>query len=78
MIREKADSVAAVSRHAQESPTFYDKKIVYMGDLGGSKDKERTEEVRNIFKELNSEGIFSRPVSVKTQDYDTIMLELIG
>jgi len=76
---EKKPTVAAIFRRAEEDPRFYDKKIVYMGDLGGDKDMESSEEARNIFKELNSDGKMSRPVSAPGEDtWVTVDLLLEG
>jgi hypothetical protein len=76
---EKKPTVAAIFRRAEEDVKFYDKKIVYMGDLGGDKDMESSEEARNIFKELNSDGKMSRPVSAPGEDsWVTIDLLLEG
>ena len=76
---EKKPTVAAIFRRSEEDTRYYDRKIVYMGDLGGDKDMESSEEARNIFKELNSDGRMSRPVSSPgTDNWVTIDLLLEG
>lgn len=76
---EKKPTVAAIFRRSEDDPKYYDRKIVYMGDLGGDKDMESSEEARNIFKELNSDGIMSRPVAAPSGDsWGTIDMLLEG
>ncbi|HNR25470.1 MAG TPA: hypothetical protein PKI66_02005 [Methanobacteriaceae archaeon] len=65
---EKKPTVAAIFRRSEDDPRYYDRKIVYMGDLGGDKDMESSEEARNIFKELNSDGVMSRPIAAPGGD----------
>lgn len=65
---EKKPSLAAMFRRSEYDPYFYDGKIVSYGDLGGKMDIESSEEVRNIIKELNSEGKVNKPVAERTQD----------
>ena len=76
--REKKATIASIFRRSQKNPKYYDKKIIYMGDLGGEKDIENSEEARNIFKELNSDGRVSRPVSDKDNKFETKDLTLEG
>ena len=78
LCREKKATIPSIFRRSQNDPKYYDKKIIYMGDLGGEKDIENSEEARNIFKELNSDGKVSRPVSDKENQYETKDLILEG
>lgn len=76
---EKKPTVAAIFRRSEDNPRYYDRKIVYMGDLGGDKDMESSEEARNVFKELNSDGKMSRPVSAPgSETWVTVDLVLEG
>lgn len=68
-------TLASIFRKADEDPYYFHRKIVSMGDLGGDNDHEEVADAKNIFKELQTEGELSRPVSRKV-DGDWVVVDL--
>lgn len=52
----KSATMAATYALADTDPFYFDKKIVYIGDMGGDKDHEEAQLFKNLMKELQSDG----------------------
>lgn len=66
----KSSTMAAVYHMADIDPFYFDKKIINIGDMGGSSDHEEADEFKNIIKEMQTEGRVSRTKMVKGPDGD--------
>lgn len=76
-IRMNAGTLVSVYRQSEKSKTYYDKKILYFGDLGTM--TEEVEDLFSVFRQLVTEGKISRPVTVKVDDnFEVIDLVLEG
>lgn len=75
----KRPTLASVFRKGEEDPYYFDGKIISLGDLGGDNDHEELAEVKNIFKELQTDGELCRPVSRRVDgEWVIVDLELKG
>lgn len=72
-------TLSSFSRYSEASPYYFDRLIVYFGDLGGRKSFQKVEDVFDVLKTLITEKFFSRDLSEGTSKggYDTISLTLI-
>ena len=81
IIMEKNVTAAVIFRRSEQSPDFYDAKIVRYGDLGGTNDKEMMEASINLMKELQTEHYLNRPTNFpggEGSGWHIQDLELIG
>lgn len=76
IVNIKQTTKATLKARAREDSYYYDNKIINMGDLGGTVDLADTEDVRNIFKSLASEGE-ARFEQVDKEDFDIIIESLL-
>jgi hypothetical protein len=75
----KRPTLASVFRKGEEDPYYFDGKIISLGDLGGDNDHEELAEVKNIFKELQTDGELCRPISRRVDgEWIIVDLELKG
>ena len=72
-------TLSSFSRYCEASPFYFDRMIVYFGDLGGRKSFQKVEDVFDVFKVLITEKAFSRDISEGTSKggYETVSLTLI-
>ena len=56
-------TLSSFSRYSKESIYFFDRMIIYFGDLGGRKSFEKLEDVFDMVKTLITENEFSRDLS---------------
>jgi len=80
VLRMKSATEAATYAFAEKDPWFFDKKIVYIGDMGGAADHEEAEKFKNLIKELQTDGEVKRVKQVKGEDgeWDNKFFELYG
>ena len=79
VVHEKKPTLASMFRRSEIDPYYYDGKIVNYGDMGGDSDQEEVEETKSILKELQTDGMVNRPVTVKTEDgFEVVDLCLWG
>lgn len=71
-------TLSSFSRYAEASEFYFERMIVYFGDLGGRKSFDKVEDVFDIIKTLITEKFFSRDISEGTSKggFETITLEL--
>ena len=71
-------TLASFSRYSQASPSYFDRMIVYFGDLGGRKSFLKVEDVFDVFKVLITEKSFSRDISEGTSKggFENVSLDL--
>ena len=75
----KRPTLASVFRKGEEDPYYFDGKIISLGDLGGDNDHEELAEVKDIFKELQTDGELCRPISRRVDgEWIIVDLELKG
>ncbi len=88
-IKERMNSgkLAAIYRKAIENPNYYDRKVIYFGDLGDmDQDLSKSanaelREVFSIFKQLSTDGEVSRTITIKngaTGEWESVNLILRG
>lgn len=88
-IKERMNSgkLAAIYRKSLENPYYYDRKVIYFGDLGDmDQDLSKSasaelREVFSIFKQLSTDGEVSRTITIKndtTGEWESINLVLRG
>lgn len=72
-------TLSSFSRYCEASPFYFDRMIIYFGDLGGRKSFQKVEDVFDVFKVLITEKTFSRDISEGTSKggYETVSLTLI-
>lgn len=72
-------TLSSFSRYCEASPFYFDRMIIYFGDLGGRKSFQKVEDVFDVFKVLITEKSFSRDISEGTSKggYETVSLTLI-
>lgn len=68
ILRMKSATMAATYAMAETDPYYFDKKIVYIGDMGGASDHEEAEAFKNLIKELQTDGEVKRVKMVKGED----------
>lgn len=68
VLRMKSATMAATYAMAETDPYYFDKKIVYIGDMGGASDHEEAEAFKNLIKELQTDGEVKRVKMVKGDD----------
>jgi len=68
VLRMKSATMAATYAMAETDPYYFDKKIVYIGDMGGASDHEEAEAFKNLIKELQTDGEVKRVKMVKGED----------
>ena len=68
VLRMKSATMAATYAMAETDPYYFDKKIVYIGDMGGAADHEEAEQFKNLIKELQTDGEVKRVKMVKGED----------
>lgn len=68
VLRMKSATMAATYAMAEKDSYFFDKKIVYIGDMGGAADHEEAEQFKNLIKELQTDGEVKRVKMVKGDD----------
>jgi hypothetical protein len=80
VLRMKSATMAATYAMAETDPYYFDKKIVYIGDMGGSSDHEEAEAFKNLIKELQTDGEVKRVKMVKGDDGEQVpkWFELYG
>lgn len=80
VLRMKSATMAATYAMAETNPYYFDKKIVYIGDMGGASDHEEAEAFKNLIKELQTDGEVKRVKMVKGDDGEQIpkWFELYG
>lgn len=80
VLRMKSATMAATYAMAETDPYYFDKKIVYIGDMGGASDHEEAEAFKNLIKELQTDGEVKRVKMVKGEDGEQIpkFFELYG
>lgn len=80
VLNEKKTTEAALFRRAEIKPDFYDGKIVNYGDLGGRNSQDFILEVKDLLKELQSDGYLCKPLVVPGEDggFEVKELELYG
>lgn len=71
-------TLSSFSRYSEASHYYFDRMIVYFGDLGGRKSFLKVEDVFDVMKTLITEKFFSRDLSEGTSKggYETISLTL--
>lgn len=67
---------SAFLRLCEDNPYFFDRKIVYFGDLGEKHTTENIKQVFNIVKKVVSDDGYDRDLSYKNKDTGTIHLSL--
>jgi predicted transcriptional regulator len=72
VIRMKSATMAATYALADEDPKYFDKKIVYIGDMGGQSDHEEAEAFKNLMKELQTDGEARRIKMVTGNDGEQV------
>lgn len=79
-IKHKTISEAAFFETATEDPYYYDGKIVNFGDLGGRSSQDFVLEIKDLIKELQSDGYLSKikMVADSSGGYIRKKLELFG
>ena len=70
-------SLASFSRYGEVSPYYFDRLIIYFGDLGGKKSFEKLEDVFDMAKTLITEKEFSRDISEGKGKFENVTLELM-
>lgn len=71
-------TLSSFSRYSEANSYYFDRMIVYFGDLGGRKSFQKVEDVFDVLKTLITEKFFSRDISEGTSKggYETISLTL--
>lgn len=80
LIKHKSITEAAFFEIAEENPKYYDGKLVDFGDLGGKSSQDFVMEIKDLLKELQSDGYLSKVKMVPSADggYIRKKLELFG
>lgn len=78
IFRKNQMTLASFSRYGEASPYYFDRMIVYFGDLGGRKSFQKVEDVFDVFKVLITEKSFSRDISEGTSKggFENVSLDL--
>ena len=69
-------SLSSFTRYGQLSPYYFDRLIIYFGDLGSKKSFEKLEDVFGIANDLITEKEFSRDISEGNGKFENVTLEL--
>ena len=69
-------TLSSFSRYGQLSPYYFDRLIIYFGDLGSKKSFEKLEDVFDIANGLITEKEFSRDISEGKGKFENVTLEL--
>ena len=69
-------TLSSFSRYGEKSPYYFDRMIIYFGDLGGKKSFEKLEDVFDMAKTLITEKEFSRDISEGKGKFENVTLEL--
>lgn len=80
VIREKKTTDAAFFDKGLENPYVYDGKIVSFGDLGGESSQDFVLEIKDLLKELQTDGYLSKTMIGKDHDGERmrVQMELFG
>jgi hypothetical protein len=80
VIKEKKTTDAAFFDRGLENPYVYDGKIVSFGDLGGESSQEFVMEIKDLLKELQTDGYLSKTMIGKDHDGERmrVQMELFG
>lgn len=78
IFRKNQMTLASFSRYGKASPYYFDRMIIYFGDLGGRKSFQKVEDVFDVFKVLITEKSFSRDISEGTSKggFENLSLDL--
>lgn len=76
----KSATEAATYAFAEQDPWFFDKKIVYIGDMGGASDHEEADKFKNLIKEMQTDGQVKRIKQSKNAEgeWENKWFELYG
>ncbi len=69
-------TLSSFTRYGQLSPYYFDRMIIYFGDLGSKKSFEKLEDVFDIANGLITEKEFSRDISEGNGKFENVTLEL--
>lgn len=69
-------TLSSFSRYGQLSPYYFDRLIIYFGDLGSKKSFEKLEDVFDVANGLITEKEFSRDISEGKGKFETVTLDL--
>lgn len=80
VIKEKKTSDAAFFDKGTENPYIYDGKIVSFGDLGGLSSQDFVLEIKDLLKELQTDGYLSKSMMGPSVDgvRERVQIELFG
>lgn len=80
VIKEKKTTDAAFFDRGLENPYCYDGKIVSFGDLGGESSQDFVMEIKDLLKELQSDGYLSKTMIGKDEEGERmrVQMELFG
>lgn len=80
VIKEKKTTQAAFYDKGVENPRVYDGKIVSFGDLGGESSQDFVMEIKDLLKELQTDGYLSKTMIGKDIDGERqrVHIELFG
>jgi len=80
VIKEKKTTQAAFYDKGVENPRVYDGKIVSFGDLGGESSQDFVLEIKDLLKELQTDGYLSKTMIGKDHDGERVRvtMELFG
>lgn len=80
VIKEKKTTDAAFFDKGLENPNVYDGKIVSFGDLGGESAQDFVLEIKDLLKELQTDGYLSKTMIGKDHDGERVrvQMELFG
>lgn len=80
VIKEKKTTDAAFFDKGLENPYVYDGKIVSFGDLGGESSQDFVLEIKDLLKELQTDGYLSKTMIGKDHDGERmrVQMELFG
>jgi hypothetical protein len=80
VIKEKKTTDAAFFDKGLENPYVYDGKIVSFGDLGGESAQDFVLEIKDLLKELQTDGYLSKTMIGKDHDGERmrVQMELFG
>lgn len=80
VIKEKKTTQAAFYDKGVENPRVYDGKIVSFGDLGGESSQDFVMEIKDLLKELQTDGYLSKTMIGKDSygDRQRVHIELFG
>lgn len=78
IFRKSSMTYASFTRYSDVTPYYFDRLIVYFGDLGGKDSYKKIKDVFDVFKELITENFYSRDLTDTVQgQFENKTLELI-